>query len=56
MIIQKIGDVSLEGKSLTEGARLLRGNVGTKVRLEVLDAARKVTSVELVRRKFSVTP
>jgi CubicO group peptidase (beta-lactamase class C family) len=56
MIIQRVDDVSLEGKSLPECMRLLRGNVGTKVRLEVVDSARKVASVELMRQRFSVTP
>jgi C-terminal processing protease CtpA/Prc len=46
MIIQRVGDVSLEGKNLAECMRLLRGNAGTKVRLEVADSARKITSVE----------
>jgi serine-type D-Ala-D-Ala carboxypeptidase/endopeptidase len=56
MIIQRVGDVSLEGKSLAECMRLLRGGVGTKVRLEVVDSAQKIAKVELMRQRFSITP
>lgn len=56
MVIKKVGDVSVEGKSLTESLALLRGNAGTKVRLELLDAGGGSKIVEVARRRFAVRP
>jgi CubicO group peptidase (beta-lactamase class C family) len=55
-IIRRVGDTSLEGKSLAECMKFLRGDVGAKVRLEVIDSARTITTLELVRQRFVVTP
>jgi carboxyl-terminal processing protease len=53
MIIQRINDTATQGKSLAECMTLLRGGVGTKVRLELLDVSGKTTRVDLTRAKFS---
>jgi len=52
-LIQKVDDVSTIGKSLEECVKLIRGPVGTKVRLEIHDpASDDIRSVELTRNKF----
>jgi hypothetical protein len=56
LIIRKIGDVPLEGEGLAECMKLLRGNVGTKVPLELLDPDGKSRTVELTRQRILITP
>ena len=54
-VIQKIDGVSTEGKSLLECLNLLRGNEGTKVRLELVSPERtRTNTVELVRHKLLI--
>jgi carboxyl-terminal processing protease len=55
LIIRRIGDVPLAGKGLAECMKLLRGNVGTKVTLELLDPDGKSRTVELTRQKILIT-
>jgi hypothetical protein len=55
-IIKRIDDVPLDGKSLVACTKLLRGDVGTKVMLEVVDPEGKTNTVELMRRKFLIAP
>jgi serine-type D-Ala-D-Ala carboxypeptidase/endopeptidase len=51
--IQKVDDVPTAGKSLEECVKLIRGPVGTKVRLEIHDPTSDDTrSVELTRSKI----
>jgi serine-type D-Ala-D-Ala carboxypeptidase/endopeptidase len=55
LVVQKIGDVTVAGKSLAECVALMRGDADTEVRLELLDPQRKqVNGVDLVRRKFLI--
>jgi CubicO group peptidase (beta-lactamase class C family) len=54
-IIQSIDGLPTQGKSLADCAKLLRGSTGTKVRLELLDPAGKITVVELTRQPFLTT-
>ena len=55
MIISKMDDVSLEGKSLAEYVNLIRGPAGTKVRLEmVLPEHSQTNTVELTRRQLQL--
>jgi CubicO group peptidase (beta-lactamase class C family) len=55
-IIQKIDDVSTNGKSLADCVALIRGPVGSKVRLELLEPEHEQAStVEIVRQKFQTT-
>lgn len=53
LLIQKINGVSVEGKSIKECLGMMVGPIGTKVRLELVDAKRKETkTVELSKQKF----
>ena len=53
LIIQKIEDIPTETKSLGECVNLIRGKVGTTVRLEWVNPERKETNtVEVTRGKF----
>lgn len=53
LVLEKIDSVTTSGKSLPECLGLLRGEAGTKVRLELIDPERKEsTAVELTRQKF----
>ena len=55
MIISKMDDVSLEGKSLAEYVNLIRGPAGTTVRLELITPDHSQTNtVELTRRKLQL--
>jgi CubicO group peptidase (beta-lactamase class C family) len=54
LIIQKIGDTPLEGKTLADSIKLLRGSAGTKVQLVVIEPAGKTNSVEITRQKFLI--
>ena len=52
-LILKINGSSTEGKTITECLGLMRGPIGTKVQLEVMDSESKVTkTVELTKQKF----
>jgi C-terminal processing protease CtpA/Prc len=55
LIIRRIGDVPLECKGLAECMKLIRGNAGTKVPLELLDPRRKTKTVELTSQKILIT-
>ena len=55
LIVRRIGDVPVEGKGLAECVKLLRGNAGTKVRLELLGPDGKSKTVELTRQKILAT-
>src|SRR5262245_62125064 len=53
LVIQKINDTSVAGKSLQECLGMMGGPVGTKVRLDIIDPEQGTTRrVELTRRKF----
>jgi CubicO group peptidase (beta-lactamase class C family) len=53
LLIQKINDTAIEGRSVQECLGLMGGPAGTKVRLETFHPERKETrTVELTRRKF----
>jgi CubicO group peptidase (beta-lactamase class C family) len=54
LIIQKIGDIPLDGKTLADSIKLLRGSAGTKVQLVLIDPAGKTNSVEITRQKFLI--
>ena len=55
LFIQKVGDTSLAGMPLAECIALIRGPVGTKIRLELLDPQQNtVVPVELVRERVQV--
>jgi CubicO group peptidase (beta-lactamase class C family) len=53
LLIQKINDQSTLGKTPDACAQLIRGPVGSKVRLEIINPVRNETNtVELTRQKF----
>jgi CubicO group peptidase (beta-lactamase class C family) len=53
LLILRINGISVEGKNLDECMNLIRGPVGTKVRLEIVNPNREETNtVELTRQKF----
>jgi C-terminal processing protease CtpA/Prc len=55
MIIQQIDSVDITGKPLVTCVGMIRGPVGSKVRLEVFDAAKSETNiVEVTRQEFSL--
>jgi serine-type D-Ala-D-Ala carboxypeptidase/endopeptidase len=55
LILQKIDDIPTADKSLDLCACLIRGNAGTKVRLELLNPQRNETStVEVTRQHFTI--
>jgi C-terminal processing protease CtpA/Prc len=55
MLIQKIDDTWTDGLGLQECVGLIRGTVGTKLRLEVWDPEEDVTNaVELTRERVAV--
>jgi C-terminal processing protease CtpA/Prc len=55
LMVSKVDDVSLEGKSLAESVNLIRGPAGSTVKLELvtLDGSRTNT-VELTRQKLEL--
>jgi carboxyl-terminal processing protease len=55
LIIQKIDGAQTAGKSLAECVELMRGKVGTKVKLEVFDIARSKTN-NVVLTRANVKP
>ena len=53
LLIHRINDIGVEGKSLTECLDIMGGPVGKKVRLELVNLEQKETNtVELLRQKF----
>ena len=53
LIVQKIDGVATDGKHLKDWVERLRGAVGTKVKLELVDTAKGMTNkVELTREKI----
>jgi hypothetical protein len=57
LLIQRIDGTETAGKDLKECAAMLRGQAGTKVKLELVDTAQnKTTAVELVREELKNTP
>lgn len=54
MTIHKIDNNPLDTRSLAECLQLLRGEAGTKVRLELHMADGSIKNVELIRKKFLV--
>jgi CubicO group peptidase (beta-lactamase class C family) len=55
-LIQKINDQSTLGKTPDACAQLIRGPVGSKVHLEIINAVRNQTNtVELTRQKFTTS-
>jgi CubicO group peptidase (beta-lactamase class C family) len=56
LLIQKINDQSTIGKTPDACAQLIRGLVGSKVRLEIINASRNETNtIELIRQKFTTS-
>jgi CubicO group peptidase (beta-lactamase class C family) len=56
LLIQKINDQSTIGKTPDACAQLIRGPVGSKVRLEIINPIRNETNtVELTRQKFTTS-
>jgi CubicO group peptidase (beta-lactamase class C family) len=53
--ICKVDEQSLQGKSISDCAKLLRGNIGTKLRLQVARPEGEIRTIEVTRRKFIVT-
>ena len=55
VIISKVDDESLAGKRLADCANLIRGPVGTRVKLELVTPDHSQTNtVELIRRKLQL--
>jgi C-terminal processing protease CtpA/Prc len=53
LLIRKIDDVSVEGKTMQECLGMIGGPAGTKVRFEVFNPERKeANTIELTRQKF----
>ena len=52
LVIRQINDTSLRGKELNECVALLGGPAGSKLRLELVDAAQQAKVIELTRQKF----
>lgn len=54
-LVRKIDDVATEGMKLSEGANLIRGSAGSKLRLELFDLdANEARTVELTRQKLQL--
>jgi C-terminal processing protease CtpA/Prc len=45
LIIQRIGDTTTDGKPLKECAGMMRGAVGSKIQLELIDPAKSTTNI-----------
>jgi C-terminal processing protease CtpA/Prc len=57
LIVSKIDNRSLEGTTLRECVDLIRGEAGTKVRLELINPdAHETNTVELTRQKINLRP
>ena len=54
-LVRKIDDVATDGLKLSEAVNLIRGTVGSKVRLELFDLdANEAKTVELTRQKLQL--
>ena len=56
LVIQRIGDASTDGKTLRECVDLMRGPVGSKVRLELVDPAKNTTNLVEFTREVIYLP
>ena len=56
MVIRKIDEFAIDGKKLPDVTRLLHGDAGTKIRLELADAGGKVQVIQVERGKFMILP
>ena len=57
LVIQKIGGMTTDGKSLKDCADMMRGPAGSKVKLELVDMkSSKTNTVELTRGKIEGAP
>jgi carboxyl-terminal processing protease len=55
LIIQRIGDITTDGKPLGECVAMLRGPVGSKIQLELIDPAKNTTNImEFTREAIPV--
>jgi C-terminal processing protease CtpA/Prc len=55
LIIQRIGDTTTDGKPLKECVGMMRGAVGSKIQLELIDPAKSTTNiVEFTREAIPV--
>jgi len=55
LVVQRIDDVAITDKSLTECVGRIRGKPGTKIRLELFDPKQNATTlVELTRRRIQM--
>ena len=53
LIVQKINGASAKGKTINECIALMKGPIGTKVHLELLDTTTKVSrQFELSKQRF----
>ena len=53
LVVQKIDGTATDGKRLEDCVAMLRGPIGTKVKLELIDAANsKTNTVELARERI----
>jgi PDZ domain len=56
LVVQKIDGIPIEGQSLYDCAKMIRGAVGSKVTLELVDSAQSRTNtIELVRAEIEVS-
>jgi CubicO group peptidase (beta-lactamase class C family) len=53
-VIQKTDDQPVVGKSLADSVKLLRGDIGTTVMLEVIGADGQTRTIEVTRRPFTI--
>jgi C-terminal processing protease CtpA/Prc len=51
-LVRKINGTDVDGKQPGECFDLIRGPMGTSIRLDVIDAKGKETAVEVTKRKF----
>lgn len=56
MVIQRINDVAVAGKTLQESLALLRGNAGTRIHFQLLDSSGKPKLVEVTTRSYVLFP
>jgi carboxyl-terminal processing protease len=53
LIIQRIGDTTTDGRSLMECVGMMRGPVGSKIQIELIDPAKSTTNiVEFTREEI----
>ena len=55
LIIERIGDTTTDGKPLIECVGMMRGPVGSKIQLELIDSAKSTTNiVEFTREEITL--